>query len=84
MKNVTGLKEAIMAASVRICKKCSGISAKDLKEIVGKDDVRTGCFGTCAKKHPELKGKAYAKVGKKLIARESKKKLLKAIAAELQ
>lgn len=72
-----------MAANIRICKKCSGVCAKDFKGIVDKSEIRTGCFGTCIKKHPELKGKPYVKVGKKIIAADSKKKLTKAVAAAL-
>ncbi|HIS40127.1 MAG TPA: hypothetical protein IAC12_04700 [Candidatus Aphodovivens avistercoris] len=72
-----------MSAKVRVCKKCSGVSPKDFKGTVDKSHIRSGCFGACAKKHPELKGKAYAKVDGKLVVRDSKKKLVKAVAAAL-
>lgn len=70
-----------MAERVRICKKCSGIAPKDLKGVVDKEQRKTGCFGVCAKKHPELRDKAYVKVGRELIVADSKKKLVRAVAA---
>ena len=42
--------------------------------------IRTGCFGHCAKKHKELEGKAYVKYDGAIVARGSKKKLVKAVA----
>ncbi|OUP09810.1 hypothetical protein [Collinsella sp. An2] len=68
---------------VRICKKCSGIKPGDLKGIVKKKDRRCGCFGACAKKHPELKGKCYVRVGKRLVVADSKKELLATLAEGL-
>lgn len=69
-----------MSCQVRICKKCSGIAPKDLKGVVDKKHRKTGCFGVCAKKHPELKGRVYVKVDGELMARDSKKKLVRALA----
>ena len=87
-----------MAAQVRLCKKCSGIKAKDLKGAVGKEDVRCGCFGACRKKHPELKGRVFGACRKKhpelkgrvyvrvrggIVSAGSKKKLRRAVAEAL-
>lgn len=70
-----------MSAKVRVCKKCSGIKPGDLKGVIAKEDRASGCFGACRKKHPELKGKVYVRAAGKVVAADSKKKLLKALAA---
>lgn len=71
-------------AHVKLCPKCSGIKKKELVEaVLPKDEIATGCIGTCLKKHPELAGMAYVKVNGKLIAADSKKKLAKKVAARL-
>lgn len=72
-----------MAAQVRLCKKCSGIKAKDLKGAVDKEDVRCGCFGACRKKHPELKGRVYVRVRGGIVSAGSKKKLRRSVAEAL-
>ncbi len=69
-----------MGACLKLCKKCSGVSPKDFKGVVAKGDIRTGCFGHCAKKHKELEGKAYVKYDGAIVTRGSKKKLVKAVA----
>ncbi len=69
-----------MATQVRICKKCSGIEASDFKGVVKKKNRKIGCFGVCAKKHPELKGSCYVKMGKSVVSASSKKELVQAVA----
>lgn len=69
-----------MAAEVRICKKCSGVQPGDFKGVVKKKHRNVGCFGVCAKKHPELKGSCYVKAGKRVVAASSKEELLRAVA----
>lgn len=69
-----------MVTQVRICKKCSGIEASDFKGVVKKKDRKIGCFGVCAKKHPELKGSCYVKMGKSVVSAPSKKELVQAVA----
>lgn len=65
-------------ATVKICPKCSGVKKKKLVEAgVPEDEISTGCIGDCLKKHPELDGKAYAKIGGKLVVCDSGKKLAK-------
>lgn len=65
-------------ATVRICPKCSGVKKKTLVEAgVPKDEISTGCIGDCLKKHPELEGRAFAKVDGKLVVCDSGKKLAK-------
>lgn len=63
--------------AIKICPKCSGIKGKDLKRELPKGSYGKGCIGRCVKKHPELEGKAFAKIDGKLVVCESKKKLLK-------
>ena len=58
-----------MGACLKLCKKCSGVSPKDFKGVVAKGDIRTGCFGHCAKKYKELEGKAYVKYDGAIVAR---------------
>ena len=70
-----------MGACLKVCKKCSGVSAKDSKGVIAKGDIRTGCFGYCAKKHKELADQVYVKFAGEIVARGSKKKLVKAIEA---
>ena len=67
--------------AIKFCAKCSGIKGKDLKAAgIDKDDYSSGCIGDCAKKHPELAEKAYAKLNGKLVVCDSKKKLAKKLA----
>ena len=69
-------------AKIKVCPKCAGLKKKDLKEAgLSKDEVSCGCIGACVKKHPELEGKAFAKVDGKLVVCDSKKKLLKKLAS---
>lgn len=76
------LREALMSkTAIKICPKCSGIKAKHLKEVLAKDDYSCGCFGKCLKKTPELEGKAYARINGKLVACDSRKKLIKKMVA---
>ncbi len=63
--------------AIKFCKKCSGLKPKDLKGVIDGDAWSEGCFGACAKKHPELAGKVYARIGGKVVACKSKKKLIK-------
>lgn len=49
--------------------------------MIAKGDIRTGCFGYCAKKHKELADQVYVKFAGEIVARGSKKKLVKAIEA---
>lgn len=44
---------------VRVCKKCSGFDAEELKGKVKTKDYTTGCIGKCASKNPDLNGKVY-------------------------
>ena len=67
--------------AIKICPKCSGIKGKHLKEVLAKDDYSCGCFGKCLKKNPELEGKAYARINGKLVACDSRKKLIKKMVA---
>lgn len=67
--------------AIKICPKCSGIKGKHLKEVLTKDDYSCGCFGKCLKKNPELEGKAYARINGKLVACDSRKKLIKKMVA---
>lgn len=72
-------------SKVKYCPKCSGIKKKQLKEAgVDMGAVSTGCIGDCIKKHPELEGKAYAKVAGKLVVCDSGKKLAKKLAKALE
>lgn len=70
-----------MGACLKVCKKCSGVSAKDFKGVVAKGDIRTGCFGYCAKRHKELEDHVYVRYAGEIVARRSKKKLVKAVGA---
>lgn len=72
-------------AKVKYCPKCSGIKKKQIKEAgLNKDAVSTGCIGDCIKKHPELEGKAFAKIDGKLVVCDSGKKLVKKMAQALE
>ena len=71
-------------AKIKICPKCSGVKKKKLVEAgVPEGDISTGCIGDCIKKHPELEGKAFAKIDGKLVVCDSGKKLAKKAAKAL-
>lgn len=75
-------QEALMSkTAIKICPKCSGIKGKHLKEVMSKDVYSCGCFGKCLKKNPELEGKAYARINGRLVACDSRKKLIKKMVA---
>lgn len=80
-KNKTDKKQRNDAKPrIRICPKCAHIKGKDLKDVLPSGSFKTGCIGTCVKKHPELNNKAFAKVDGELVVCDSKKKLVKKLA----
>lgn len=67
-----------MASSitVKICKKCTGLTPEMIQEFSPSAKVKEGCIKKCIKKHPELKGRAYGIVDGSFAAFDKKKEFL--------
>lgn len=60
---------------VKICKKCTGIKAKDLKGVIPKDAWKEGCVHACVKKS-ERGERVFARIDGKLVVASSKTDLI--------
>lgn len=71
---------------VKICKYCSNLDKKKLKKCAEEYGavLKIGCFGRCRKKDPELSGKFYGFIGKKLKVCSTQKKFLKKLKKRLR
>lgn len=58
---------------IRVCPHCSNVDVNKLKEILGKDNVKTGCIGVCRAFSKE----AVAKVDGELVIKQNQEELLK-------
>lgn len=72
----------LSGVKVKVCKKCGGVSTKDLKGAVKKECRASGCIGICSKKLRErTRGKVCARVDGRLLACDSKRELLEELSS---
>jgi hypothetical protein len=57
---------------IRICKKCSGLDAKELKERVDSKHCSFGCIRKCLGKNTELKGKVFGIIKGEFVVCDTK------------
>ena len=62
---------------IKFCKKCSGISPKDLKGVIDKDCWKEGCVHACVKKKDAKGERVFARIDGKLVVCSSKKELIR-------
>ena len=62
---------------IKFCKKCSGISPKDLTGTIDKSYWKEGCVHACVKKKDAASGRTFARIDGKLVVCSSKKELIK-------
>jgi hypothetical protein len=67
------------AKKVTICKKCSGLDAKELKDRFGSKIYKIDCFHKCLHENPELKGKVYGLIRKNLVICDTKEEFFEKI-----
>lgn len=62
--------------TVKICKKCTGLTQEMLRESIPSAKVKEGCIKKCVKKHRDLKGRAYGIVDGSFVVFDKKKEFL--------
>jgi uncharacterized protein YuzB (UPF0349 family) len=56
---------------VRVCPRCSNVDIDKLKEVVGEENVKTGCIGMCRAYSKE----AVVKVDGEVLIKETQQEL---------
>ena len=64
---------------VKVCKNCSNIDVKALRDKVGKKGFSFGCVGRCQERNPQLKGKVYGYINGKFVVCEKQNEFFKKI-----
>jgi hypothetical protein len=65
---------------IKICKKCSGLDVKELKERIDPKDYSFGCIRKCLDKNTELKGKFFGVINGEFIVCDTKEEFFGKIA----
>ena len=60
---------------IRVCPFCSNVDVNKIKEIVGDENVKTGCIGQCR----SFKKEAVWFIDRELVIKESEELFLKEI-----
>jgi uncharacterized protein YuzB (UPF0349 family) len=66
---------------VKICKRCSGVDPRELKEYSKKINCKLefGCIAKCRQKHPELSGNYFGLIDGDFISCSSKEEFFEAM-----
>lgn len=60
---------------IRVCPHCSNVDVNKLREVIGTENVKTGCIGACRAFSKE----AVAKVNGELVIKQNEEDLLKSL-----
>ncbi|MDR1531108.1 MAG: hypothetical protein LBS62_02805 [Clostridiales bacterium] len=64
------------AKKIKICKKCSGLDVKELKEALDPKDYSLGCIQKCLSKNAELGGKIFGMINGNFVVCDTKEEFL--------
>jgi hypothetical protein len=65
---------------VKICKKCSGLDVKELKERIDPKNCGFGCIRKCLGRNAELKGKIFGIIKGEFVVCDTKEEFFVKIA----
>jgi hypothetical protein len=65
---------------IKLCKKCSGLTASELEGRIDPKDYSFGCIQKCLRKNAGLKGKVFGKIKGEFVVCDTKEEFFAKIA----
>ena len=65
--------------TVRVCRSCSNIDVKALRDKAGRKNCSFGCVGRCQERNPQLKGKVCGYINGEFVVCEKQSEFFERI-----